>query len=181
MWSHVLRLGKITGARIERRVEIVDLNPDPVRYAVVAVAVVVVGVGRERSGKRIDPGTRPDAELVGVQAGRIWVGAARAQLNALAATTGITPKPAGVVFQCSKRMLHPRLANLFKAFGVITTAAHPVEVLRNDRVICVGQCEPIDRLGAVITGSGCHSKTDLRPEAAEFFHVWQITDNHIRP
>ena len=43
MRSDVLAFRKIDRSRVERRVQITDLNPDPVGYAVVVVAVVVIG------------------------------------------------------------------------------------------------------------------------------------------
>ncbi len=56
--SNVCRFGEIGRAGIERRVQVIDFNNDPVRYAVVHVAGVVVRVWvrGEEAGERIDPG-----------------------------------------------------------------------------------------------------------------------------
>lgn len=40
--GHILCFGKISRAGIERSVQITNLNPNPVRYAVMVVAVVVI-------------------------------------------------------------------------------------------------------------------------------------------
>src|SRR6202043_2578746 len=50
MRSYVLRFGVIRRARIQRRVQIIGLNTNPVRYAVVCVASVVVCSRWEDSG-----------------------------------------------------------------------------------------------------------------------------------
>jgi len=57
-----LAFRKIDRSNVERRVEITDLNPDPVGYAVVVVAVVVIGnvVSRgEGAREGTYPGARP--------------------------------------------------------------------------------------------------------------------------
>jgi hypothetical protein len=64
VWRDVLRLGKIGRSRIKCGVQIVDLNPNPVRYAVVAVTAVVVRSRRKFPGKGIYPGARTDAVLL---------------------------------------------------------------------------------------------------------------------
>ena len=53
----VCRFREISCTRIERCVQIVDINANPVRYAVMYVAGVIVCSRWERSGKRIDPRT----------------------------------------------------------------------------------------------------------------------------
>ena len=60
MRGDILRFGKVGRARVERYVQIIDFNNDPVRYAVVRMAVVVirVWVRWEEASERIDPGTR---------------------------------------------------------------------------------------------------------------------------
>jgi hypothetical protein len=59
MRSDVLGLGKISRAGIERCVQIIDLNKNPVRYVIVHVAGVIVRVwigSWEKPCERIDPG-----------------------------------------------------------------------------------------------------------------------------
>jgi len=53
----ILRFGKIGRTLVQRCVQVIDLNANPVRYAVVIVAGVVVGIRRKVAGERIDPGT----------------------------------------------------------------------------------------------------------------------------
>ena len=69
MRSDVLAFRKIDRSNVERRVEITDLNPDPVGYAVVVVAVVVIGnvVSRgEGAREGAYPGARPKTGLTRV-------------------------------------------------------------------------------------------------------------------
>jgi hypothetical protein len=51
----VLRFHEIGCTCIECCVQIIDINANPVRYAVMCVAVVIGRSGRKRAGKRIDP------------------------------------------------------------------------------------------------------------------------------
>jgi len=53
----ILRFGKIGRTLVQRCVQVIDLNANPVRYAVVIVAGVVVGIRQKVAGERIDPGT----------------------------------------------------------------------------------------------------------------------------
>lgn len=87
--SDVLRFGKIGRAGVLRCVQITGLNSDPVRYAIMHVASVVVRGGLpvsispagKISRKRIDPGTRADpvlspfklAEYGSEQPGQRWL------------------------------------------------------------------------------------------------------------
>ena len=61
VWGDVLGFSEIARARIERGVQVIDLNENPVRHAVVCVPTVVVWrrariSPRVEAGKRIDPG-----------------------------------------------------------------------------------------------------------------------------
>ena len=51
----VCRFREIGCTCIECCVQIIDINANPVRYAVMSVAVVIGRGGRKRAGKRIDP------------------------------------------------------------------------------------------------------------------------------
>ena len=57
LWRQVLRFREIGCAGIERCVQIIDINSNPVRYAVMCVIGVVgwIWIRYEKSGKRIDP------------------------------------------------------------------------------------------------------------------------------
>lgn len=77
MRTNVCGFSKIDCARILCRVQVANLDPDPVRHAVVVVAAVVVSGRWERSSKGIDPGARTDASLIAIQARHVRVGAAR--------------------------------------------------------------------------------------------------------
>ena len=62
--TRVLRFGKIARALIECCVQIVDLNENTVRCAIVRMAAVIVGIRRKGARERIDPGARADLVLV---------------------------------------------------------------------------------------------------------------------
>jgi hypothetical protein len=68
VWTKISGFAKIGRTRILCRVQVADINPDPVRHAVVMVASVIVGARWKGSGKRIDPGARADAGLAAIQA-----------------------------------------------------------------------------------------------------------------
>ena len=78
-------------------------------------------------------------------------------------------------------MFHPRLADLFEALGVICSAAHTIEILRNDRVIGLRQLKPIDRLITVVTGVCPYGQTNLCRVVSLLVHVFDVSDDHIRP
>ena len=65
--TKVSGFAKIGRTRVLCWVQVADLYPDPVRNAVVNVAVMVVGVRWKGSGERIDPGARTNAVLVAIQ------------------------------------------------------------------------------------------------------------------
>jgi hypothetical protein len=78
-------------------------------------------------------------------------------------------------------VLKPGLADLFKALIIAGSAAHPIEILRNDRVVVVGRLEPMKWLVSVITGSCSYPKTDKTSIAASLFHGGQISNDNIGP
>ena len=132
-----------------------------------------------KAGERIDPGARTQV-WPRIETGGIGVGTSRAQIGAGSATAGVAAKTTGVVFQRQECVFARRLANLFKALVVRGTAAHAVEILRNDRMIIARRCEPVQRLRPVIARSRSHSETDLRSRAAELAHARHVADNDIR-
>lgn len=78
MRSKICGFTEIRRIWIQCGVQVVDLDPDPVRHAVVSVAGVIIRGGREGPGERIDPSARTDAVLIAIQARDVWIGAARA-------------------------------------------------------------------------------------------------------
>jgi len=68
MGAKVGGFAKIGRARIPPWYQITRFHQYSVRYAVVSMTAVIVGVRRERSGERINPGARADAVLVAIQA-----------------------------------------------------------------------------------------------------------------
>src|SRR6516162_6157712 len=86
------------------------------------------------------------------------------------------------LFQCLEGMFHPGLANLFNAFLVISSTAHPIKVLGNDWMIGVGQCKPVDWLVAIVTRVCSDRQTHLSVNGPriELAHVFDIPNNDIR-
>src|ERR1700730_3244818 len=101
-------------------------------------------------------------------------------MRASTATTGVAAKAASVVFQSEERMLQPRLSDLLKAIVVGRSAAHSIEILRNDRMIGLWQLKPIERLVAVVTRGCAHPQTNLGPATSKLCHGRQISHNDIR-
>src|SRR6267378_2225394 len=101
-------------------------------------------------------------------------------MRASRATRGVATKVASVAFQSEERMLQPRLSDLFKAIVVARSAAHPIEILRNDRMVGIWQLKPIERLVAVITRGCAHPQTNLGPATSKLCHGRQISHNDIR-
>src|SRR3981189_1524228 len=72
------------------------------------------------------------------------------------------------------------MTDLFEAFGVICSAAHSIEILRNDGVIGLRQRKPIDRLVAVVARVCSYCKANLRSSASLLVHIFYVSDDNIR-
>ena len=181
MRRDILAFRVIGCARVLSRVQIAAGHCDPVRCANVSVPVMIVRGRWEDACKRVHPGARADSGLAIVQAGRVRIGAARAQVGARRAPTGVAAKAAGVVLQCQEGVFPPGLADLFEAIIVIRPGAHSIQVLRNERVIGVLQCEPVQRLVAVVTGSRSHTQSDkmIHSVVAALLNRGQVAHNDI--
>ncbi|PYJ48684.1 MAG: hypothetical protein DME87_11605 [Verrucomicrobia bacterium] len=77
-------------------------------------------------------------------------------------------------------MFQPGLANLLEALDVVSSAAHSIEVLRNDRMIVIRQCKPMQWLLPVVTGGRSHPQADKASITATLLHGRQISDDDIR-
>lgn len=64
--SDILGFGEVRRALIQVLVQIIDFNPDPMRYTVVRMAAVVVRRGWVRASEGIDPCARTDAGLAAI-------------------------------------------------------------------------------------------------------------------
>ena len=102
-------------------------------------------------------------------------------MGARRATTGVTAKPQTLSSNASERMLHPGLADLFEPVIIISATAHPIEILRNNRVVGIWQRKPIQRLVAVITRSRSHPQPDkmIHSVVSELLPRWQVAHNDI--
>src|SRR5436189_6298281 len=106
--------------------------------------IVWFGVRWENACEWVHPCTRADEVLVIIYACDISIGTARAQLITGHARRARVACAADELFQCEKRMFHPRLPNLFEALGVVGAAAHTVKILCKDRAISVRERTPVD-------------------------------------
>ena len=72
---------------------------------------------------------------------------------------------------------------MLESIGVINTAAHPVKILRNDGVIGLRQCKPVQRLIAIVTGSCSYPEADemIYGVISVLCHLGQLTDDDVRP
>src|SRR5207247_11050688 len=74
----------------------------------------------------------------------------------------------------------PRLADLFEALLVIRAPAHAIQVLRNDRMIGLGQRKPIDWLISVVTRICSYRQTHLCRVVSHLIHIFDLSNNNIR-
>src|SRR5215469_6269270 len=89
---------------------------------------------------------------------------------------------ADAIFQCEKSMFHPGLADLFEAVVIVRAAAHPIEILRHDRMIGLRQCKPIDSVIAVVTGICPDREPHLSVNnlLVLLAYVFDVPNNNIR-
>ena len=93
---------------------------------------------------------------------------------------GGATKAASVVLQRKELMHHPGLPDLFEAVVVVRAAAHAIEILRNDGMICLRQAKPIRLDVAVIANVRSHHQADLGSVAASLDQAGQISHDDIR-
>ena len=179
MGSDVLTFGPVGRARIQRCVQIALLHLEPVRRPGMGMARVVVCGRWEGAGKGIYPCARTQPTLGPVVARRVRIGTSHAQVSAVGSRT--TTKAANILLQGSEGMFQPGLADLFEAVVITGSAAHAIQILRNDGVVGIRQREPIEFLGSVVTGSRCHREADNRSRTSRLRHGRQISDDDINP
>src|ERR1044072_2364087 len=100
-------------------------------------------------------------------------------MGACLTATRVTCSANGV-FQCKERMLQPGLPDLFKAFGVVCSSSHSIEILWDDGMVGIRQLQPIQWLIAVVTRRRSYRETHLSPGASFLLQVWQISDDDVR-
>jgi len=76
-------------------------------------------------------------------------------------------------------MLQPRLTDLFKPIVVSGAAAHPIKILRDDRMVGLRQCKPIDWQRAVVTRSRSDAQPDGVIEITELFYFFHNSNDDI--
>ena len=78
-------------------------------------------------------------------------------------------------------MLHPGLANLFEAIVVVRAAAHAIEILRDDRMVCLWQSKPIHLDVSIVANVRGHHQADLGPATASLDQGGQLSHDGIGP
>ena len=78
-------------------------------------------------------------------------------------------------------MFEPGLADLFEAVVVIGPAAHPIEILRNNRMIGLRQRKPVQGLIAVVTRGRSDSQPHEISITSVLGHFREHSDDHIGP
>ena len=184
MRGDVLRFGVIGRARIQRCVQVALLPPGsgalcrcelwPEWLAAVDGKAPVKGFTQAREPRH----PRAAATLIRIQARAVRIGASHAEASAQFPT--IAAKAAGILLQGGERMLQPGLANLLKALVVGRSAAHPIEILRNDRMVGIWYRKPIQFGHSVIAGGRSHRQADLGSATAKLLHGGQISHDDIR-
>ena len=101
-------------------------------------------------------------------------------MGASRATAGVTG-PANSALQGRKCVLKPRLADLLEPLIIGSATAHSIEILRDNRVVGLGQRKPIERLIAVITRSCSHPQPDkvIYGVVSVLGHLRQVAHNDI--
>jgi len=101
-------------------------------------------------------------------------------MGARSATAGVTGT-ADTSLQRRKCVLKPGLADLFEPCIIGSAAAHPIEILRDNRMVGIWQRKPIERLVAVITRSCSHPQPNkmIYGVVSELCHAWQVAHNDI--
>src|SRR5262245_45423630 len=183
MRGDILGFSKIRGAGVLRRIQITARYCDPVRRADVTMAGMTVGGGRVVARERVNPRARADAGLTRIQAGAVRIGTARAKVCSGSASTGVTAKVTSVSFQCGEGMFKPRLADLLEAVVVVSTTAHSIKILRDNRMIRLGQGKPVEWLIAVVARGRSNSETHpmIYGVVPVLRHFRKFADNNIGP
>src|ERR1051326_266738 len=148
----VLAFGEVSRARVLRGIQIAAGHRDAMGRADVTVPIVIVCGCWVDTREGVPPPPRSNSRRAVVQARRVRVGAPWTKMRASGATTRVAGAT-NAAFQCRESVFPPGLADLLEAIVVIRAAAHPIKVLRNERVIGIWQCEPVQRLVAVVTRS----------------------------
>src|SRR4029077_7269939 len=155
---NVFRFGKIRRSRVQRGVQIVNVDQHSVRRYVMTVAGVIIRRGTvETSAEWIDPCARTDTGLTAVQTGAVCVRATGAKMGA-AYTVASETAP---VRRCRRKcVLTPGLADLFEPLVVTGPATHPVNILRNKWMVAVRQGKPIHVDRPFVTRISSQSEAD---------------------
>ena len=109
----------------------------------------------------------------------VRIRAADAQSSAVG--RGRATKATGIVLIRPECMLHPGLTNLFKAFVVGRSTAHPIQILRNDRVVGIWQLKEMHGLISTVARGRSDSQADLTRATSKLGQTGHIAYHDIGP
>src|ERR1044071_4803506 len=96
---------------------------------------------------------------------------------------GAAAEPALICVIRSERVLDPGLAHLLKAFAVVRSSAHSIEILCDHSVARIGERNKINLDVSAVASSRSHAEADLRRRCfagAIYSEVRDIADNDVR-
>jgi hypothetical protein len=101
-------------------------------------------------------------------------------MSARSATAGVAAT-ADTTLQRGKCVFHPGLTDLFEPLVIGSATAHPIEILRDNRMVGLWQRKPIERLVAVVTRSCSNPKSNKMIDGvvSVLCHFWQVAHNNI--
>ena len=94
--------------------------------------------------------------------------------------SGDTAKAAVIELVCPESMLHPGLANLLEVVVVARSAAHPIEIVRNDRMVRIWELKKIHRHVSSIARGRAHAQANLVSGISIFCQVSDVSRDDIR-
>src|SRR5204863_5912349 len=94
---------------------------------------------------------------------------------------GSAAKAAVVILTCPKRMLHPPLADLLQAVVISRSAAHPIEILANNRMRYARELHKIHGLVSVVARGRRNAQTDLASTTSDLDHAGHVSHDDIGP
>ena len=132
--DNVFRFGKIRRSRVQRGVQVVNIDQHSVRRYVVSVAAVIIRRGTvETSAEWIDPRARTDTGLTAVKPAPY---ASEQPEPSWVPATPLHPKPQ-LFDEVPRTRAYPRTGQVARNAHCCSAAAHPVNILRNKRMVAV--------------------------------------------
>src|SRR4029079_8043787 len=149
----------VSGAGILRRVQVALCDKKAMGGRGVNMSAVASSGRWKSAGKRIHPGAPAEQAVPSILSCAVRVRAAHAELRVI--RPGYAAEITFVILVCAERVLHPGFADLFEAIIIVRSAAHPIEVHRDNRMIGVWYGEKVHWLIAVVARSRADAEADV--------------------